>query len=82
MLDLASGNHQIPMHEDHKQKTAFSTPYGHCDSTELPFGLRNASASFQWLMNSILTEIQDLKCLVYLNDIGVYGSNLKKQMIN
>jgi len=43
----------------------------------MPFGLKNTPATFQRLMNSVLTGIQDLKCLVYLDDI-VYGPNLKK----
>jgi len=30
-LDLVSGYYQILMHEDHKNKTAFSTPYGYFD---------------------------------------------------
>jgi len=75
-LDLASG-HQIPMHEKYKRKTAFSTPYGHFKFIKMPFGLKNESATFQRLMNS-LTGIQGLRCLVYLDDIVIYGSNLKE----
>jgi len=44
----------------------------------MPFGLKNAPATFQRLMNSVLTGIQDLRCLVYLDDIVIYGPNLKK----
>jgi len=42
------------------------------------FGLKNAPATFQQLINSVLTEIQGLKCLVYLDDIMIYGSNLRE----
>ncbi|KAM0735103.1 Retrovirus-related Pol polyprotein from transposon 17.6 [Formica fusca] len=76
-LDLASGYHQIPMAEQDEQKTAFSTPYGHYEFNRMPFGLKNAPATFQRLMNSILTGMQGLKCLVYLDDIVIYGASLE-----
>jgi len=48
----------------------------------MPFGLKNAPVTFQRLMNSgmndLLTGIQGLKCLVYLDDIVIYGSNLRE----
>lgn len=69
MLDFASGYYQIPMQEEYKNKTAFSTLYGHYEYNRMPFGLKNASATFQKLMNSVLTRIQGLKCFVYLDDI-------------
>ncbi|KMQ87661.1 enzymatic polyprotein endonuclease reverse [Lasius niger] len=76
-LDLASGYHQIPMPEHDKKKTAFSTPYGHYEFNRMPFGLRNAPATFQRLMNSVLTGMQGLRCLVYLDDIVIYGFSLE-----
>ncbi|KAM0735323.1 Retrovirus-related Pol polyprotein from transposon 17.6 [Formica fusca] len=72
-LDLASGYHQIPVAENDKCKTAFSTPYGHYEFNRMPFGLKNAPATFQRLMNSVLTGLQGIKCLVYLDDIVIYG---------
>jgi len=77
-LDLASGYHQIPMQEEYKKKTAFSTPYGHFEYNRMSFGLKNAPATFQRLMNFVLTGIQGLRCLVYLDDIVIYGPNLKE----
>lgn len=43
----------------------------------MPFELKNAPATFQQLMNSVLTGIQGLRCLVYLDDIVIYGSSLQ-----
>ncbi|KMQ85817.1 enzymatic polyprotein endonuclease reverse [Lasius niger] len=76
-LDLASGYHQIPMAERDKNKTAFSIPYGHYEFNRMPFGLKNTPATFQRLMNSVLKGIQELRCLVYLDDIVIYGSSLE-----
>jgi len=64
------------MADKDKQKTAFSTPYGHYEFNRMPFGLKNAPATFQRLMNSVLTGMQGLKCLVYLDDIVIYGASL------
>jgi len=74
-LDLASGYHQIAMNEKDKNKTAFSIPYGHYEFNRMLFGLKNAPATFQWLMNAVLVGMQGIRCLVYLDDIVIYGSS-------
>ena len=45
-FDLSAGFHQIPMKEDDKKYTAFSTTQGHFEYNRMPFGLRNAPATF------------------------------------
>jgi len=81
VFDLASGFHQIPMHEPDAPKTAFSTPYGHYHFKRMPFGLKNAPATFQRLMDQALAGLQGTEVFVYLDDIVLYASSLKEHEI-
>jgi len=79
VFDLASGFHQIPMHESDAQKTAFFTPHGHYQFNRMPFGLKNASATFQRLMDQILSRLQRNDMFIYLDDI--YAVSLTEHQI-
>ncbi|CAH2098401.1 unnamed protein product [Euphydryas editha] len=81
-LDLASGFHQIPMNPADAAKTAFNIPNGHYQFTRMPFGLKNAPATFQRLMNTALSGLQGIRCFVYLDDIVIYSHNLQSQIEN
>ena len=76
-LDLDSGYHQVLVDEKDRQKTAFSTGLGHYEFVRMPFGLTGAPATFQRIMNSVLTGLQGIDCFVYLDDIVIYGRNLE-----
>lgn len=81
-IDLKSGFHQIPMDPKHIEKTAFSTDKGHFEFTRMPFGLKNAPATFQRAMNDILGDFIGTKCYVYLDDIIIIGYNLENHLEN
>lgn len=79
-IDLAKGFHQILVKPEHRQKTAFSTPFGHYEFVRMPFGLKNAPATFQRLMNSVLREYINRICVVYLDDILVFSTSLQEHI--
>lgn len=81
-IDLKSGFHQIEMDENSRQKTAFSTDLGHYEFLRMPFGLKNAPATFQRAMNSILGDLIGKICYVYLDDVIVFGRCLKSHLMN
>lgn len=75
-LDMANGYHQVPLDPSDREKTSFSTHNGHYNFLRMPQGLKGAPATFQRLMNQILSGLNGVKCLVYLDDIIVYGVDL------
>ena len=67
-LDLVSGHWQVEVAEKDRQ-TAFCTTEGLFEFDVMPFGLCNAPATFQRLMDLVLAGLQWSHCLVYLDDI-------------
>ena len=73
-LDLASGYWQVALEESDKEKTAFSTSQGHYEFNVMLFGLTNAPATFQKLMECALAGLTNEKYLIYLDEIIVFSS--------
>jgi hypothetical protein len=76
-IDCASSFHQIPLRAEDRPKTAFSTDYSHFEYKSMPFGLKEAPANFHRLMSVVLSGMQGLKSLCYLDDILVFKETLK-----
>ena len=72
-IDLRSGYWQIILSLLSREKTAFSTRYGHYEWNVLPFGLSNAPGAFQRRMNKVLRKYIDKFCIVYLDDILIFS---------
>ena len=76
-LDLRCGYWQVPLSPSARPKTAFCTGRGLWQFKVLCFGLCNAPATFERLMEKVLADIPRQECLVYLDDILVHGSSFQ-----
>ena len=72
-LDITSAYNQIPVREEDIPKTAFVTKHGLFEYTTMPFGLCNSPATFQRLIELVLSGLQWNCCLIYLDDVIVFG---------
>ena len=77
-LDMASGYWQVELEESAKEKTAFAPHRGLYQFKKMPFGLTNAPATFMRLMETVLREVNWDQCLVYLDDIIVFGDSFEQ----
>jgi hypothetical protein len=68
-LDLKSGYYQIPVAKESRHLTAFVTPDGHYEYTRMPFGLVNAPAVFQHMINKALGKDRYDLAMPYMDDI-------------
>jgi hypothetical protein len=70
-LDAYLGYHQIKMKESDQLVTSFITPFGMYCYTTMPFGLRNAGATYQRCMNHVFGEHIGRTIEAYVDDIVV-----------
>ena len=74
-LELKDGYHLLQIKGGDEWKTSFRTRYAHYDYKVMPFGLVNAPATFQAMMNTIFKKFLDDGVVVYLDDILIYSKN-------
>ncbi|GIY74715.1 retrovirus-related Pol polyprotein from transposon 17.6 [Caerostris darwini] len=79
-LDLTSGFHQMQMNPSHAHLTGITTEFGLFQYKRLPFGLKNAGASFQRLMSIVLAGLSDLKIACYIDDIIIASKTFEEHM--
>lgn len=72
-LDLHLGYHQVAIAKEDQEKTAFVTRFGQYAWKVMPFGLCNAPATFQRLMNDIFMDTFDKYLNIYLDDLIIYS---------
>jgi hypothetical protein len=73
---MVMGYHQIEVAEQDRAKTAFSTKEGHWEYILLTFGLKTVPATFQRMMNVVLSGLTGSRCFVFLDDTVVYAKLL------
>lgn len=81
-LDLASGYWQVAVDPESQEKTAFVTYSGLYEFKKMPFGLVNAPATFQRLMEVVLAGLARECWLVHLDDVLVMGRTIEEHNNN
>lgn len=79
-FDLRSGYHQVEMDPSDADKTTFLTRNGSFHFKVMPFGVCNAPATFQRLMNVVLSGLSVDVLLVYLDNITVHSTDLPSHL--
>lgn len=77
-FDLLKGYWQVPLTKRAREIAAFITPSGLFSYTVLPYGLRNSGATFQRLMNLVVSGLEG--CAVYLDDVVIYSNSWEEHV--
>ena len=78
LIDLRQAYHQIQLQDSDVPRTAFRTPFGHFEYLTLSFGLVNAPAVFQSVLNRIFAPYLYKFLLVYLDDCMIFSRSAEE----
>jgi hypothetical protein len=81
-MDLTSGFWQLALAEADARKTAFRTRRGLFQWKVMPMGLKNATASFQRMMERVLGPLRFRCCLIYVDDLIVYSTTWAQHLLD
>ena len=81
-LDGYYGYNQIDIAPEDQEKTTFTCPYGTFSFRRMPFGLCNASATFQSCMMSMFSDLAEEVMEIFMDDFTVYGSSFEHCLQN
>ena len=79
-LDLASGYWQIELDESAREKSAFTTHRGLYEFTRMPFGLCNAPATFQRVMQQVLAGVEWDSVFSFIDDLLVASKTFSEHL--
>ena len=79
-LDLKAGYWQIEVAEKDQEKTAFTTPFGIYVFNRMPFGLKNAPATFQRVIDKFRRSLPNILILAYLDDIIICSNDFETHL--
>ena len=80
-LDMMQGYYQQELDEVSREFTAFNAgPLGFYEFQRLPFGLTNASGSFQRMMGHVLRDLLSTVCLVYIDDVIIHSTTEQEHL--
>jgi hypothetical protein len=74
-LDLKNGYHLVRIKKGDEWKTAFRCRYGLFEYTVMPFGLVNAPATFQSMINHIFRDLLDQGVLAFMDDLLIHAAD-------
>ena len=81
-LDVFQRYHQIPLALDDQEKTTFVTPIGNYHFKVMPFGLKNAGSTYQWMMTKMFEPQLGSNIKVYIDDMVVKSKVVSEHVGN
>jgi hypothetical protein len=82
MIDGFSGYNQIFVHENDREKTAFTTLWGTFMYDKMPFVLMNEGATFQRAMGIAFVSEKDKLVVIYLDDLRIFSNLDAKHLLH